>query len=127
MGGYKIIAPAEGEVKSMHVTRGRARAGGRRAICLDMIVNHARAARACTRLSLETGSLEGSAAARRLYEKAGFTYCPPFGSLCGRPDERLHDPHALIVTLLVVDRSHRPRLSRPASGPLAQLDRAADF
>jgi putative acetyltransferase len=83
MGGYKIIAPAEGEVKSMHVTEG-ARGQGAGAHLLGMIVDHARAA-GLHRLSLETGSLEGSAAARRLYEKAGFTYCPPFGAYAEDP------------------------------------------
>jgi putative acetyltransferase len=59
-----------------------------------MILDHARAA-GLTRVSLETGSLEGSAAARRLYEREGFDYCAPFAEYRGRPDERLHDPHAL--------------------------------
>jgi putative acetyltransferase len=83
MGGYKVIAPGEGEVKSMHVTQA-ARGQGAGARILDMILNHARGA-GLTRLSLETGSLEGSAAARRLYERAGFTYCPPFGSYVDDP------------------------------------------
>jgi putative acetyltransferase len=32
------------------------------------------------RVSLETGTTEGFAPARRLYESAGFAACPPFGS-----------------------------------------------
>jgi putative acetyltransferase len=78
MGGYKIIAPGHGEVKSMHVTD-EARGQGAGARLLEMILSDARAA-GLTRLSLETGSLEGSSAARRLYERSGFVYCPPFGS-----------------------------------------------
>ncbi|NUR09247.1 MAG: GNAT family N-acetyltransferase, partial [Nocardioidaceae bacterium] len=31
------------------------------------------------RVSLETGSMESFAAARRLYARAGFAECPPFG------------------------------------------------
>jgi putative acetyltransferase len=31
------------------------------------------------RVSLETGTMEPFAAARALYEKAGFTECEPFG------------------------------------------------
>jgi putative acetyltransferase len=68
-----------------------------------MILDHARGA-GLTRLSLETGSLEGSAAARRLYERAGFTYCPPFGSYADDPMSvfmtRRFDPS------LIVDRAH---------------------
>jgi putative acetyltransferase len=37
-----------------------------------------------TRLSLETGSAEFFAPARRLYEKFGFVYCEPFADY--RPD-----------------------------------------
>jgi putative acetyltransferase len=37
-----------------------------------------------TRLSLETGSAEFFAPARRLYEKFGFEYCEPFADY--RPD-----------------------------------------
>ena len=34
---------------------------------------------------LETGSREASAAARRLYERAGFSYCAPFGAYVDDP------------------------------------------
>ena len=83
MGGYKVIAPGEGEVKSMHVTEA-ARGQGAGARILKMIVDHARDRGLC-RLSLETGSHEASAAARRLYERAGFSYCAPFGGYVDDP------------------------------------------
>jgi len=83
MGGYKVIAPGEGEVKSMHVTEA-ARGQGAGARILEMIVDHARDRGLC-RLSLETGSHEASAAARRLYERAGFSYCAPFGGYVDDP------------------------------------------
>jgi putative acetyltransferase len=38
------------------------------------------------RLSLETGSMEAFASARRLYEGAGFTPCPPFGDYTASPN-----------------------------------------
>lgn len=77
MGGYKILAPGEGEVKSMHVSADlRGQGAGRHLLAL--ILAHARAA-GVRRLWLETGSLPASAAARAMYERAGFTYCPPFG------------------------------------------------
>lgn len=77
MGGYKIFALGQAEVKSMHVAD-TARGQGAGAQILGLILDHARAA-GVARLWLETGSLQASAAARGLYEKAGFTYCPPFG------------------------------------------------
>jgi len=70
MGGYKVIAPGEGEVKSMHVTEA-ARGQGAGARILEIILDHARD-RGLDRMFLETGSREASAAARRLYERAGF-------------------------------------------------------
>jgi putative acetyltransferase len=92
MGGYKPIAAGEGEVKSMHVTEA-ARGQGAGAHILGMILDHARDA-GVRRLFLETGSLEGSAAARRLYERAGFTYCAPFGSYA-------EDPMSVFMTRLL--------------------------
>lgn len=89
MGGYKRIAPHAGEVKSMHVAqdmRGHG-AGGQ---ILARILEHARAA-GLGRLWLETGSLPASAAARGLYERMGFAYCPPFGSY-------RHDPMSVFMT-----------------------------
>jgi putative acetyltransferase len=83
MGGYKRIAPGHGEVKSMHVSE-EARGQGAGARILAMILDHARAA-GLTRVSLETGSLEGSAAARRLYEREGFDYCAPFAEYRADP------------------------------------------
>lgn len=83
MGGYKVIAPGHGEVKSMHVAEA-ARGQGAAATILSMIVDHARAA-GLARLSLETGSRAASAPARRLYEKAGFVPCPPFGTYAEDP------------------------------------------
>ena len=78
MGGYKRIAPGLAEVKSMHVTDA-ARGQGAGAHILGLILDHARAA-GVGRISLETGSRLASAAARRLYERAGFTLCAPFGT-----------------------------------------------
>jgi putative acetyltransferase len=77
MGAFKVFNGAEAEIKSMHVlTEHRGRGLSR--LMLDHIVGQARAA-GVTRLSLETGSQEMFLPARVLYEKAGFTVCPPFG------------------------------------------------
>lgn len=83
MGGYKIIAPGEAEVKSMHVAE-TARGRGVAARLLETILDDARSA-GVRQVFLETGSLDASAAARRLYERAGFAYCPPFASYRADP------------------------------------------
>lgn len=89
MCGYKIHAPGAAEVKSMHVCDA-ARGHGVAATLLEMIIEHARA-HGVGRLSLETGSLEASAAARRLYERAGFGYCGPFAGY-------VEDPMSVFMT-----------------------------
>jgi len=43
-------------------------------------------ARSYARLSLETGSMEAFAPARRLYESFGFTYCGPFADYAADPN-----------------------------------------
>jgi len=76
MGAFKRIDATHAEIKSMHVlseTRGR----GLSRRMLDHLLAEAQAA-GYTRLSLETGSQGMFLPARRLYEKAGFTECPPF-------------------------------------------------
>ncbi|MBF9047832.1 GNAT family N-acetyltransferase [Rhodobacterales bacterium LSUCC0031] len=77
MGGYKLIGPRAAEVKSMHVTQAL-QGQGAGAHILGLILDHARRA-GVLHISLETGSLPASAAARRLYSRAGFVTCPPFG------------------------------------------------
>ena len=47
--------------------------------------------RSYRQLSLETGSMDAFAPARRLYERFGFEECP-FRRLLPRPLQRLYDP-----------------------------------
>lgn len=78
MAAIKRLAPNHGEIKSMHILseeRGR----GLAVLLLDGLLDHARQAR-LTRLSLETGAQDSFAAARSLYERAGFQECPPFAN-----------------------------------------------
>ena len=89
-GALKELTPEHGEVKSMH-TAAAHRGKGIAARIVEHILAVARA-RGYTRLSLETGSMEGFAPARGLYERYGFTYCGPFG------DYR-EDPHSVFMTL----------------------------
>ena len=77
MGAVKRIAPAHGEIKSMHVlseTRGR----GLSRRMLEALITHARS-EGLARLSLETGVQPTFIAARGLYARAGFVECGPFG------------------------------------------------
>ncbi|WP_411709789.1 GNAT family N-acetyltransferase [Albidovulum salinarum] len=89
MGALKRIDATHAEIKSMHVLaelrgRGLARA------MLDHLVASAQAA-GYGRLSLETGSEPLFAAARGLYERAGFEECPPF-------DGYRLDPNSVYMT-----------------------------
>ncbi len=78
MGAFKPFEGSHAEIKSMHVLneyRGR----GLSRLMLNHILQEATAA-GIVRLSLETGSQDMFLPARLLYEKAGFTVCPPFGA-----------------------------------------------
>lgn len=89
MGAFKRIDANHAEIKSMHVLselRGR---GLSRAM-LDHLMAQAQAA-GFTRLSLETGSQPMFEPARRLYERAGFTECPPF-------EGYVLDPNSVFMT-----------------------------
>lgn len=79
--GIAALKPLDdhhGEVKSMH-TKAEARSAGVGSALMQHIQHEARQM-GLTRLSLETGSAEVFAPARRLYERCGFSYCRPFGS-----------------------------------------------
>ncbi len=85
----KILSPAELEIKTMRVTAAaRGRGVGRR--LLEHLLEQARA-RGARRLSLETGVEDYFAAARRLYQRAGFVECPPFGTY-------REDPNSVFMT-----------------------------
>lgn len=88
-GALKELDTAHGEVKSMRTSDTHRRRGVGRAI-LEHIIAVARS-RGYTRLSLETGSMEAFAPARRLYEGFGFVYCTPFA------DYEL-DPNSVFMT-----------------------------
>ena len=83
-GALKALDPAHGEVKSMRTASTSRRRGVGRAMLEHIIaVAHARS---YARLSLETGSMEAFAPARRLYESFGFTYCGPFADYAADPN-----------------------------------------
>lgn len=74
----RALSADHGEIKSMHtVAEARGRGIGRRLLTHLITVAQERGYR---RLSLETGTTLGFAAARALYSGFGFAPCPPFGS-----------------------------------------------
>ncbi len=77
IGAVKLIAEGHLELKSMH-TAVAARGRGVGTATLEHIVDFARTA-GVARISLLTGSHDGYAAARRLYERFRFAPCDPIG------------------------------------------------
>lgn len=88
-GALKELDEAHGEIKSMR-TRAAARGRGVGAAILHTILAEA-AARGYRRLSLETGSQDHFAPARRLYARHGFVECPPFA-------DYVEDPNSVFMT-----------------------------
>lgn len=82
--------PGHEELKSMH-TAPYLRGQGVAYTLLDHLIQDAKS-RGVTQISLETGSMEFFAPARRLYVRAGFVVCRPFGDY---PD----DPNSTFMTL----------------------------
>jgi len=89
MGAYKRIDAAHAEIKSMHVLAERRGQGLSKAMLLHLM-DRARAD-GFSRLSLETGAQPAFLPARRLYEAAGFTECPPFAGY-------VEDPNSIFMT-----------------------------
>ncbi|MGL5012242.1 MAG: GNAT family N-acetyltransferase [Paracoccaceae bacterium] len=89
MGAFKALDAQHGEIKSMHVLH-EERGKGLSKLMLNHLVDAARG-QGLTRLSLETGAEPIFAPARALYERAGFSYCAPFG------DYTL-DPNSVFMT-----------------------------
>ncbi|GAA1735973.1 GNAT family N-acetyltransferase [Isoptericola hypogeus] len=83
-------AAGHGELKSMRTARA-ARGRGVASAVLARLLELA-AGRGYARVSLETGTQEFFAPARRLYARHGFVECGPFGSYA-------LDPHSVFMTL----------------------------
>jgi putative acetyltransferase len=84
MGAFKRLSGTHGEIKSMHILHEHRGRGLSKAM-LTHLVDAATAA-GLTRLSLETGAEAIFAPARSLYERKGFTYCPPFEGYTADPN-----------------------------------------
>jgi len=94
VGAVKHLDDHHAELKSVHT----AEAARRRGVARRMVAHLVSAARArgCTRVSLETGSMEAFAPSRALYRSAGFELCEPFGSYVASPNS--------VFMTLVLDR-----------------------
>jgi putative acetyltransferase len=88
-GALKELDPQHGEIKSMR-TAAMHRRKGVAATLLEHILEEARR-RNYKRVSLETGSMEAFAPARRLYARFGFTACGPFADYS-------EDPNSVFMT-----------------------------
>jgi putative acetyltransferase len=78
VGALQALEPGHGELKSMHTAASDRGSGVARAVLAHLIgLAHERGLR---RLSLETGTTDAFAPARRLYAAAGFVPCGPFGA-----------------------------------------------
>ena len=88
--GHRARESSHAELKSMRTDPAR-RGEGIASQMLAHLVEDARS-RGVRRISLETGSMEFFAPARRFYAAAGFVECPPFGSY-------VDDPHSVFMTL----------------------------
>ena len=88
VGAVKELDPAHAELKSMH-TAAEARGRGVGRAILDYLLAVARSRR-YQRVSLETGTTPGFAAARALYESAGFVPAGPFADYVRTEDNTFY-------------------------------------
>lgn len=88
-GALKRLDAWHAEIKSMRTADAYLRKGVARQL-LEHILEQARQA-GYQRVSLETGSMEAFAPARKLYAGFGFTYCDPFA-------DYVEDPHSVFMT-----------------------------
>ena len=91
-GALKALSSGHAEIKSMR-TASNARGRGVATQMLEHIVAEA-ARMGYERVSLETGTQDYFAPARRLYARHGFRECPPFG-------EYTLDPNSVFMELAV--------------------------
>lgn len=89
-GALLELDPTHGEIKSMRTASAHQGRGVAARLVEHVVAEDSR--RGYRRLSLETGSAEHFAPARRLYRRHGFVPCPPFGDY---PE----DPHSVHLTL----------------------------
>jgi putative acetyltransferase len=88
-GAIKELDSQHGEIKSMRTASAHLRKGVAAALMRHILEEAQR--RSYQRLSLETGSMEAFAPARRLYASFGFEECAPFA-------DYVEDPYSIFMT-----------------------------
>jgi putative acetyltransferase len=88
-GAIKELDPRHGEIKSMRTVSAHLRKGVAAALLRHIFEEAKR--RSYERISLETGSMEAFAPARRLYASFGFKPCGPFA-------DYVEDPYSVFMT-----------------------------
>jgi len=83
-GALKELDKTHGEIKSMRTSLSFLRKGVAEKILIKIIAEAQ--CRDYLKLSLETGSMQVFIPARKLYEKFGFIYCPPFADYVEDPN-----------------------------------------
>jgi putative acetyltransferase len=99
-GALKQLSPSEGEIKAMRTTP-QARGRGVATHMLAYLLDECRR-RGYRTVSLETGTQDYFAPARRLYARHGFMTCPPFA-------DYVPDPNSVYMRLALTP-------TRPAGG-----------
>jgi len=89
-GALKQLDEHHGEIKSMRTSTRHLRKGVASQVLSYLIAEAKR--RGYKRLSLETGSMEAFAPARKLYARFGFEDCGPFS-------DYVEDPYSVFMTL----------------------------
>jgi putative acetyltransferase len=84
VGALRRLDASHAELKSTHVSEAARSQGVGRAL-LDHLLTVA-ARQGYRRVSLETGTMEAFTPARRLYARAGFRPCEPFGEYTANPN-----------------------------------------
>lgn len=90
VGALRELGPSHGEVKSMHTAASARGKGVGRAMVVRLL--EVARSRGYERVSLETGTTDGFAPARRLYESMGFEACEPYEGYAA-------SPHNMCMTL----------------------------
>ncbi|WP_042201535.1 GNAT family N-acetyltransferase [Paenibacillus camerounensis] len=88
-GALKDLGDQHGELKSMRTSGQHLRKGVASKLLAHILEEADKLG--YQRLSLETGSTDGFEAARKLYERFGFEYCPPFA-------DYEEDPYSVFMT-----------------------------
>jgi putative acetyltransferase len=89
-GALKELSAEHGEIKTMRTVQAARGAGVGSAVLAHLLAEARR--RGYARVSLETGTQDFFAPARRLYARHGFVECPPFG-------DYVLDPNSVFMTL----------------------------